>query len=198
MTSTGEYVYEWWEEHGRDPFARYVENEQDRRDLESKINVAVNLAIHRPADPEAPNLPLIQLAKELKEKYGTTVMWIFYRVAAIPDPLQMEGDRRRVLNARRREEKRRQRLAAMTDEQREKYYADLDAARRATHSGYWSFHDDDCLCWRYFDGAHCNRNGYIWSCCGALSESSACCQAAAPGVDDPLDVSDDEDTNPPF
>jgi hypothetical protein len=198
MTSTGgEYEYAWWEEHGRDPFAGYLTDEQDRRDLESKINVAVNLAINRPADPDAPNLPLIELAKEVKMKYGSTLFWMFFRVAAIPDPLQMEEQRRRVLKERRRVEKHRQRLAALTDEERAKYHADLDAARRATHSGHWTFHDDDCLCWRYFEGAHCNRNGYNWSCCGALSESSACCQSAAP-VKDPLEVSDDEGFGAPF
>lgn len=198
MTSASEYEYAWWEEHSRDPFARYLADERDRRDLESKINVAVNLAIHRPSDPDAPNLPLIQLANELKEKYGTTLLWMFFRVAGIPDPLQLERERRRVLKERCRVEKRRQRLAAMTDEQRAKYDADLDAARRATHSGHWSFHDDDCLCWRYFEGAHCNRNGYNWSCCGALSESSTCGEAGAPAAQDPLVVSDDEDLDPPF
>lgn len=39
----------------------------------------------------------------------------------------------------------------------------------AQHSGRWIYHDDDCLC-----GGPCNRNAYVWSCCGACKEDSEC------------------------
>jgi len=41
------------------------------------------------------------------------------------------------------------------------------------HTGDWQYHDDDCLCGSY-TGAHCNRGGHCWSCCGACAEESEC------------------------
>jgi len=41
------------------------------------------------------------------------------------------------------------------------------------HSGEWSYHDDDCWC--VMGGRkYCNRDGYVWSCCGACKEDSEC------------------------
>ncbi len=192
MTGKEEYIYEWWEEHGRDPFLAYLPNEQDRRDLESKINIAVNLAINHPANPAEPNIPLINLSREVKAKYGNGVLWAFFRVAAIPDPLEMERSRLRQLKIDDRSKKRQEKLDRMTEDEKAKYQADLAAASRATHTGYWGYHDDDCLCWRYCEDTHCNRNGYNWNCCGASFESSACSGASARPYVDPLVMSDDE------
>eukprot|EP00741_Cyanophora_paradoxa_P012312 tig00000169_g11898.t1 len=42
------------------------------------------------------------------------------------------------------------------------------------HRGYYSYHDDDCRCAMYGEESHCNRNGYIWSCCGQWNRYSVC------------------------
>lgn len=183
-TATGEYVYNWREEHGHDPFAGNLENEQDRRELESKINVILNLAIKRPAHPLAPNTPLLECAKEIRDRFGSSVMWKFYRVAGIPDPLDMERQRVARLKVLRKEKKFRQALNSLSSDDREKYYAEKERLRHSSHTGSWNYHDDDCLCWRYFDDARCNRGGYIWSCCGSTSEDSYCYNA--PAVVDPI------------
>lgn len=41
------------------------------------------------------------------------------------------------------------------------------------HSGTWRYHDDDCWC-VMGDNQYCNRDGYVWSCCGACKEDSEC------------------------
>ena len=45
-----------------------------------------------------------------------------------------------------------------------------DAATQ--HSGVYSYHDDDCCCCG--GGGFCNRDGWIWSCCGAFAKDSSC------------------------
>lgn len=45
------------------------------------------------------------------------------------------------------------------------------------HTGTWRYHDDDCRC-GWYDG-YCNRDGNIWSCCGACKQHSDC---AAPNT----------------
>lgn len=40
------------------------------------------------------------------------------------------------------------------------------------HTGTWDYHDDDCMCGAY--GRHCNRDGHVWSCCGACREDTEC------------------------
>lgn len=55
--------------------------------------------------------------------------------------------------------------------------ARLEAARlRAglgrAHTGVWSYHDDDCRCVE--GGLHCNRDDFVWSCCGACKKDSEC------------------------
>jgi hypothetical protein len=54
----------------------------------------------------------------------------------------------------------------------------LEAARHRAglvrkHTGVWSRHDDDCRC---IDGGipYCNRDGWVWSCCGACKQQSEC------------------------
>lgn len=41
------------------------------------------------------------------------------------------------------------------------------------HDGAYLYHDDDCRC---TDGGitYCNRDGHVWSCCGACKEASEC------------------------
>lgn len=41
------------------------------------------------------------------------------------------------------------------------------------HTGGWSCHDDDCRCMCATSG-YCNRNGYVWDCCGSVVEQSSC------------------------
>ena len=48
---------------------------------------------------------------------------------------------------------------------------DDDAILRP-HTGSFDYHDDDCLC--VMGGAYCNRDGYVWSCCGSCKEHSDC------------------------
>lgn len=40
------------------------------------------------------------------------------------------------------------------------------------HTGKFRYHDDDCMCGAY--GSYCNRDGYVWSCCGACKQHSDC------------------------
>lgn len=40
------------------------------------------------------------------------------------------------------------------------------------HKGTWSYHDDDCRCGWY--DMYCNRDGWVWSCCGSCKEHSDC------------------------
>lgn len=40
------------------------------------------------------------------------------------------------------------------------------------HSGSYEYHDDDCMC--VMGGNYCNRDGKVWSCCGACKEKSEC------------------------
>lgn len=40
------------------------------------------------------------------------------------------------------------------------------------HSGKWEYHDDDCWCIMGRD--FCNRDGHVWSCCGACKKDSDC------------------------
>lgn len=42
-----------------------------------------------------------------------------------------------------------------------------------THAGSWNYHDDDCMC--AMGGLHCNRDAYIWSCCGATRKDAPPC-----------------------
>jgi hypothetical protein len=44
------------------------------------------------------------------------------------------------------------------------------------HHGAWSHHDDDCRCGEF--DLHCNRDGFVWSCCGACKQDSECSGAA--------------------
>ena len=44
------------------------------------------------------------------------------------------------------------------------------------HTGTWRYHDDDCRCGWY--RSHCNRDGGVWSCCGACKQHSDCSGAA--------------------
>lgn len=55
--------------------------------------------------------------------------------------------------------------------------ARLEAARLRAglgrgHTGVWNYHDDDCRCVE--GGLHCNRDGWVWSCCGACKHESEC------------------------
>jgi hypothetical protein len=40
------------------------------------------------------------------------------------------------------------------------------------HTGSWDYHDDDCRC--TIANPYCNRDGHVWSCCGACKEDSEC------------------------
>ncbi len=40
------------------------------------------------------------------------------------------------------------------------------------HTGRWEHHDDDCWC--VLGGHYCNRDGFVWSCCGATTQDSEC------------------------
>ncbi len=40
------------------------------------------------------------------------------------------------------------------------------------HSGTYRYHDDDCMC--VMGQRYCNRDGSVWSCCGACKEDSEC------------------------
>lgn len=40
------------------------------------------------------------------------------------------------------------------------------------HTGSWRYHDDDCRC--AWADQYCNRDGWVWSCCGACKEESDC------------------------
>lgn len=40
------------------------------------------------------------------------------------------------------------------------------------HSGTYDYHDDDCWC--VMGGGYCNRDGFVWSCCGATKKDSEC------------------------
>jgi hypothetical protein len=40
------------------------------------------------------------------------------------------------------------------------------------HTGTWRYHDDDCRC--TWVNPYCNRDGWVWSCCGACKEKSDC------------------------
>lgn len=40
------------------------------------------------------------------------------------------------------------------------------------HAGTWDYHDDDCMC--PIAGRYCNRDGHVWSCCGATQQDSRC------------------------
>jgi hypothetical protein len=86
----------------------------------------------------------------------------------------MERQRRRTKLASLKQQRRIEALERLTEEEKKRYDDDVSAAAIATHSGHWQYHDDDCLCGRYFDDSHCNRGGYTWSCCGSTSESAGC------------------------
>ena len=191
MSSSGEYIYNWWDECGKDPFESYLENPQERRELEAKIQVAINLAINRPSkDPLAPNQPLIDFAKDLARKYKDKPFLLgrFYRVAALPDPLDMEKQRIKKEREERREQRRKEAYNRLSEQEKAEYDRKLLASVTASHSGHWQYHDDDCLCWKYFDDSHCNRGGYSWSCCGATSESSGCYKSSAVNIRDQVPI----------
>jgi len=40
------------------------------------------------------------------------------------------------------------------------------------HTGSWEYHVDDCRCTEA--DLYCNRDGWIWSCCGSCKEHSDC------------------------
>ena len=40
------------------------------------------------------------------------------------------------------------------------------------HNGEYNYHDDDCMC--TMADLYCNRDGHVWSCCGACKEHSDC------------------------
>jgi len=40
------------------------------------------------------------------------------------------------------------------------------------HTGNYEYHDDDCWC--VLGRPYCNRDGFVWSCCGACKEDSDC------------------------
>lgn len=46
-----------------------------------------------------------------------------------------------------------------------------DPVTRA-HAGQYEYHDDDCRC--SMADLFCNRDGQVWSCCGACKEHSDC------------------------
>ena len=41
------------------------------------------------------------------------------------------------------------------------------------HTGTYSYHDDDCWC-LMGDIKYCNRDGFVWSCCGSCKKDSEC------------------------
>ena len=41
------------------------------------------------------------------------------------------------------------------------------------HRGEYRWHDDDCLC-KLGGVEYCNRNGSVWSCCGATNREDPC------------------------
>ena len=41
------------------------------------------------------------------------------------------------------------------------------------HTGKYEWHDDDCLC-KLMGIEYCNRNGYVWSCCGETEKDVPC------------------------
>ncbi len=43
------------------------------------------------------------------------------------------------------------------------------------HSGIFAFHYDDCMC--SMGNWPCNRDGWIWSCCGSLEKYCRCTKA---------------------
>lgn len=54
-----------------------------------------------------------------------------------------------------------------------KYAMILKMKKRALpHMGSYKYHDDDCWC--CMGGGFCNRDGYVWSCCGAFTKKSSC------------------------
>jgi hypothetical protein len=177
MSNKSEYIYNWWDEHGADPFLHYLENESERRELESKIQVAINLAIDRPsANPMEPNQPLIDFAKDLSARHEDTpgLIWAFYRIAGIPDPLDLERQRVEKRRQQHNEQRRRDAYNRLSLVEREEYDRKVSESVKTSHSGHWQYHDDDCLCWRYFEDSHCNRGGHTWSCCGSTTEYSNC------------------------
>ncbi len=40
------------------------------------------------------------------------------------------------------------------------------------HLGVYAYHNDDCRC--IMGGHYCNRDGYVWSCCGATERYCHC------------------------
>ena len=40
------------------------------------------------------------------------------------------------------------------------------------HTGSWQYHVDDCRC--SWADLYCNRDGWIWSCCGSTQKDSDC------------------------
>ncbi len=40
------------------------------------------------------------------------------------------------------------------------------------HTGKWEYHDDDCWC--VLGNNYCNRDDWVWSCCGACKKDSDC------------------------
>lgn len=160
-------VYNYEDEFGKDPFCGYTNDEEIKSQLLQLLPKFINTAINRPKDPYQPHTELIALANDLSAAYSSSLCYRFYRVAGLPDPLQLEQQRQLYLEEKQEREKKEYELSLLTEEQR------IELATKS-HHGHWNYHDDDCQCGRYFDNSYCNRNGYIWSCCGSTSEHSTC------------------------
>jgi hypothetical protein len=160
-------AYDWEAEYGSDPFQNYTKDPQEKQELVALIPKFIAAAVDHPTDPLEPNLPLIALAKQLKDNHSQALNIVFYMVAALPDPLEMEAARLRAIQRRHDEATAAAEFAALTPEQRV-------AKSLATHKGHYQWHDDDCKCAMYFDNTYCNKNGYCWSCCGQTSEFCSC------------------------
>lgn len=167
MPNSSTYIYDWQAEHGQDPFAQYTDKVEERRELESLIQPFIDAAVNHPSDPLEPNKQLLDLANHLKEKYSPGVVYAFYRIVSLPDPFTMEKLRLMRIEREAEEAAAKAELLRLTPEER-------TARIFKSHKGHWTWHDDDCQCARYFDDSYCNRNGYIWSCCGQMSESGMC------------------------
>jgi hypothetical protein len=46
------------------------------------------------------------------------------------------------------------------------------SGKNLKHTGSYSYHDDDCWC--MMGDNYCNRDGFVWSCCGACKKDSEC------------------------
>ena len=108
---------------------------------------------------------LLKMLVHVKKKQGTTT----HRNYKLPQTQKMAEERKKDETKRKKNKEEEAPTAASSDPQ-------ATVASGGGHSGAWSYHDDDCWC--MIAGGYCNRDGHVWSCCGAVAEESTC---AGPG-----------------